>query len=130
MGDLYFLIFGIVVSLVGIVILALKIRVWTVCRKKVDATVTGVKTETNRVRGSTLYTYYPQISYTVDGKEYKETAPFSTVNANKYNAGDTMRIYVNEKNPELLRFKGRIGLFIVGLVVLAVGQLFVILYFI
>lgn len=129
MGDVFFLIFGIIVALVGFIILYFKIKVMVCCREKVIASITSVSSESHMIRGSTLHTYRPNFSYTYDGKKYKGSAPFTTVKENKYNKDEPLEILIDRKNPELYRFRGRIGMLISGTIIFAIGLLFVILYF-
>lgn len=130
MPDEFFLIFGIIVSLIGLAVTLVKTRDLLKCKMKVEASVTGLKKESQIIRGSTVHTYRPKFSYTVDGKEYKDTAPFSTVRESKYRPGDSLTLFVSASDPKLYRFKGRNGLLFFGVAVLAVGLLFVVLYFV
>lgn len=129
MPDLYFLIFGIVIGLIGIIIVILKIRVFTACRIRVNATISSIQTESTLIRGSTLHTFRPKLSYTVNGKTYRTACPFSTVREKKYSVGDTMSIFVSPSVPDLIRYPGRVGLFITGIILFGIGLLYVILYF-
>lgn len=129
MSDTYFLVIGIIISAIGLFILGIRLRMLVSCRERIDATVTGVSVESNVIRGSTVHSYHPKYSYTVDGKTYKGTAAFSSLRENKYNEGDVFRVYINPKNPELVRFSRHFGLFIAGLCITAFGALLVVSYF-
>lgn len=129
MSDMYFLVFGIIVCIIGVVMLWAYFKTVILCRQKVTATITSIKEESMLVRGSTVHSYRPSFEYVVDGYSHNGEAPFTTYRENKYNEGDLLEIFVSSSNPELFRFKGRFGLFIAGLVIFAVGGLFVVLYF-
>lgn len=130
MSDTYFLVFGIVVALIGLVVLILYFKTFCLCRKKVTAEIVCVKEEQMTLRGSTIHSYRPRFSYNVDGKEYFGDAPFTSVKESKYNEGDPLEVIISESNPELFRFRGRIGGLITGIIMFCVGGLFVFLYFV
>lgn len=129
MPDLYFFFFGLVCFMIGLLLLAIKIYIIASCRDKVNATITSIKKDKTIVRGSTVYMYIPKFSYSVNGKDYKGTASFSTFSKEKYKEGDTLPIYVSHSNPGNYRFKGRYGMFIWGLLFSSIGLLFMVLYF-
>lgn len=130
MSDKFFLIFGIVVSLIGLLTVVIEIRTFFTCRMKVTATIVSLKKEATTIRGGKIYSYRPHFIYTVNDKQYDGFAPFSSRKPDKYRVDETLQILVSEKNPEIFRFRGRIGALITGIVVLGIGLLFVILYFI
>ena len=130
MSDTYFLIFGIVVAILGLFIVIGQVRMLCLCRTDMDAVITSVKKETTKVRGSSIHSFRPQFSYSVNDKQYEGTAPFTTKNKDKYKSGDMLKILISAAHPELYRIKGRVGLLIAGVIILGVGLLFVILNFI
>ena len=129
MSDTYFLIFGIVVAILGLLMVIGQLRMFLLCRTETDAEITSVKKETTKVRGSSIHSFRPQFSYKINDKQYEGTAPFTTKKKDKYNPGDVLRILVSEAHPEMYRFKGRVGTLVAGIAVLGAGLLFVILYF-
>lgn len=129
MPDLYFLIFGMVVSLIGILSIFAKMRSIATCTEAITASVASIKTETTLIRGSTVYFYRPVYSYSYFGKKYKAEAPYKSMLKGKYNVGDTASIYINPAEPGDFRFPNTFAAFVFGIIALAVGLLFVVLYF-
>lgn len=129
MSDWYFLVFGIISAVIGLILIALKIKVIASCRVKTVATISALHIEKTLVRGSTVRTYYPVLTYSYDNESYTCTAPFSSVRANKYKEGEQMIMYISSDNPELYRFPRRLGMIFTGLIFLSVGLLFVVLFF-
>lgn len=130
MPDMFFLIFGIVVAFIGLLILFVVIKDLIKCRKKIDATISSLHVDKTHLRGTTIYSYSPIVSYEFNGNTYESTSPFSSEKKSKYVVGNKLTIYIDEANPESCRFPGKPGLFITGLIISAIGLLFVILYFI
>lgn len=129
MSDTYFLIFGIVVSLIGLALIVLHIRTVSSCGERIIAQINNLKVQRTVIRGSSVYSYCPEFIYTVNGKTYQGTADFSTYRKNKYQVGDPLEIYYNYNDPEQYRVKGRCTMLIWGVIILAIGLPFVILYF-
>ena len=130
MGDGYFLAFGIVTGLLGLLLLYVHIRLVFICQEEIQAVITSIKVETTRLRGAVYHYYRPKFSYTIDGKTYEGEAPFSSFRKDKYQPYEYLTIYVNKEEPEIRRFPGRIGMFVTGLIFFALGSLFVVLFFI
>ena len=130
MPDLFFLIFGLVIGLIGLVILTVELYSLIVCKVKVDAKVVDYKVQSNFIRGTVVHMFSPILEYEVDGEKYTGVSPFSTRFESKYPIDSTLVIYVNKKNPENYRFQGRFGGLIAGSIITAIGLLFVILFFI
>lgn len=128
MSDTYFFIFGIVVAIIGLLQVFFQLRKLTSCKNKITATVTSLKTDSIIVRGSTVHTYSPEFSYEFNGNTFTGTAPFSTTKKDKYSPGEPLTIYIDTDNPAEYRFGGEIGRLIGGIVLLAIGLLFVVLY--
>lgn len=128
MSDLYFLIFGIICALIGGVLIVLNIHMIFGCRMKIYAAITAIKRESTVIRGSTVHTYRPAFTYTVDGSTYHGTCPFTSFKKEKYAVGDALQIFVSKADPSQYRFKGKIGLLTAGMILLGIGLLFIILY--
>lgn len=128
MSDTYFFIFGIVVAIFGLLQVFFQLRKLTSCKNKITATVTSLKTDSIIVRGSTVHTYSPEFSYEFNGNTFTGTAPFSTTKKDKYSPGEPLTVYIDTDNPAEYRFGGEIGKLIGGIVLLAIGLLFVVLY--
>ena len=127
MSDTYFLIFGIIIALIGMILLFSYFKVLLSCRQAVIAQITSVKKEKITLRGSSVYSYRPVFSYSVDGHEYSGEATFTTHNKTKYNSGDSLKIYVSATQPGLYRFDGKIAPMIIGLIMVVIGGLFIVL---
>lgn len=130
MPDLFFLIFGIIVGAIGLMILIVELYSFIVCRERVEAKVVDYKVKSNIIRGTVVHMFSPIIAYELDGKQYTGVSPFSSRFECKYPIDSTMVIFANKKNPENYRFAGKFGGLITGLIITAIGLLFVILYFI
>lgn len=128
MSDTYFLVFGIIVALIGLLQIFFQVRKLSSCKKKVTATITSLKTDSIIVRGSTVHTYSPEFSYEFNGNTFTGTAPFSTTKKDKYTPGEPLTVYIDNDNPSEYRFGGKIGILIGGIVLLAIGLLFVTLF--
>ena len=130
MSDLFFLIFGIIVGLIGLMILIVELYSLIMCRERVEAKVVDLKVQSNFIRGTVVHMFSPVIVYELEGKPYTGIAPFSTRFEGKYPIDSTIVIFANKKNPENYRFEGKFGGLIAGSIITAIGLLFVILYFI
>lgn len=129
MSDLFFLIFGIIVSLIGLLLIVIHILDVAKCREKITAVISNLKIDKVKVRGSNVSSYCPEFTYTVDGQTYNGIATFTTYNKDKYKVGDGLEICYSAKNPEHYRMKGRFKSLLFGLIIAAIGLLFVFLYF-
>lgn len=130
MTDTYFLIFGIIVSAIGISLIVIYLRDVIYCRENTGAIISNLKTEKIMVRGSTVKSYCPEFVYTVNGRQYSGTASFTTPRKDKYKVGEELAICYCSRKPEQYRIKGKCKSLIFGLLIAAVGLLFVCLYFI
>lgn len=130
MPDMFFLILGIIFAALGLIILTVNLVLLLRCNLKIDAKIIAINKIKNTLRGTTVYSYNPSVSYNVGGMEYKCKAPFSTKNESKYVVGNTIPLCVCEKKPELCRFKGQIGIVLFGLIPFVIGLTFIILFFI
>lgn len=122
------LILGIILCLLGLILIFIQIKMLAKCTKRTAAVIHSLKKQSVTVRGSKMYSYIPEITYTYDGKEYVGEASFSTSNKDKYKPGDTLTIFVNPSNPENFRFRGKFGAFIFGALCLIAGTALVILF--
>lgn len=130
MSDTYFLVFGIIVSLIGIALIVIHFRDLINCREKITATISNLKVEKVSVRGSSVSSYCPKFTYEVDGQTYNGIATFTTNTKNKYKVGDGIEICYNSKNPGQYRMPGRFKSLVFGIIIAAIGMLFVGLNFI
>ncbi len=130
MSDTYFLIFGIILAILGAIILFTAVKNALTCKKKIYATISSIATQKTTLRGSTIYYYHPVVAYDAGGNHYETQAPFSTGRKDKYIIGNKMVVYIDESNPGSCRFPGKPGLWITGLLFLFAGLFFAILYFV
>ena len=130
MSDTFFLVFGIIVSLFGLLTLYVQIKNQVMCRERVTATIIKLHVSKVMLRGTTKQSYSPELSYTVNDHTVNVAAPFSSYNKDKYKVGETMPLYISKADPTAYRFPGKVGITITGFIVLAVGVLFIVLYFV
>lgn len=129
MGDLFFLISGIVLATVTGIILIMKLIVDLSCSKRVEARISGIHTESTLIRGSTLHTYSPEYEFYVEGKKYAGTAHVSSARENKYRVGDSITLYYHPRNPELVRVPHFSWGILVAFVLFAFGVTEIVCYF-
>ena len=129
MSDVYFLVFGIIVTLVGIGLTFMHFRIYALCTQKTAATIKSLKMKYHYFRGMKKTLYCPEFEYTIEGKKYEGTASFSTYKKDKYRIGDMMNIYIDPADPGSYRFEGRYEILLTGILALVIGLLFVVLYF-
>lgn len=127
--DTFMLIVGIILSCGGLLVLVFKAVDLFTCSQRIEAEITGVKTEKTLVRGSTVYTYHPKYRYTADGKSYTGTSPRSSLKENAFEAGGTLTLYVNPKKPESVRYPGFDGLALFAALAFCAGTILVICRF-
>lgn len=125
MSDSFFLIFGIVVSLLGLLLIVIHIRDVAKCRETITAVISNLKVDKVRIRGSNVSSYCPEFTYTVDGQTYNGFATFTTYKKAKYKVGDGLEICYNSKDPKHYRMKDRCKSLLFGLIFAAIGLLFV-----
>lgn len=129
MSDLFFCILGFIVGGLGLLIIIVEMRSFIKCRTKVNGVITSINKKSRFWRGRTITDYNPQFQYTYEGQDYDAIAPFSSTNKDKYIPGTYYDIFINPNNPEQYRFKNESGLVIAGIILLIVGALFALLYF-
>lgn len=128
MPDIFFLIFGIIITQLGFLLIVIEINITVKCRERTTAEITRLKKSTTLLRGSGVNYYSPEFTYIKDDINYFGITPFSTRHKDKYRIGDKITIYINSTDPEQYRLKRINGILIFGFVTLAVGLVFVILY--
>lgn len=111
------------VMLVAIVVLFVsENRKKSRCTRPVVATVIDYEERWSRDRdGYSSYTYYPVISYYVNGQEYCSAADYGT-NPPVYELGDRVDILYNQNNPTEFYIPGSPASFILYIIFGAVGM--------
>lgn len=127
MNDVFFLVVGILLTLVGTLACSADVFARIRCRVKIQGTIESVKVEKVVLRGSPLKYYIPVISYTVD-KTYTAAAPLKTSNEEKYKVGDSVGIYYNEKKPDEFYIKEKFVTLFGGLAILIAGVCLIVCY--
>ena len=97
MSDLFFLIFGIIVGVIGLMILIVELYTFIMCRERVEAKVVDLKVQSNFIRGTVVHMFSPIIAYELDGKQYTGVSPFSSRFESKYPIDSTMVVFANKK---------------------------------
>lgn len=129
MSDTFFLVVGIILSLIGLIILISIIAKHIGCSMSVDADIINVESNRNTIRGSTYYTYTPVIKYNVNSRECVNKIPTETRNQNKYVIGSKLKIRVNPSNPDDFAYKTSGSAIFFGLLFLALGAILVVCFF-
>lgn len=129
MGDNFFLIVGIIDAVIGLIVASADIFARLRCRIKAEGEIVSLKTEKTIFRGSTIKKYRPVISYKAD-KEYKAEAPFISRKKEKYDIGEKLVIYYNEKKPDEFYFRGKLVTLLGGLCIFLAGAALIFVYFI
>lgn len=114
---------GVLLALAGILLIVSFVLGRVKSRAAVEATVSGLMVKTIHLRGTKVKQYTPEVTYMVDGKEYKEKADVSTFKKDKYSEGQKVRVYVDPKRPEAVRFGSGAGFLAAGLILLLAGIL-------
>lgn len=121
--------FGIILTIIGLLIIIGFIMSLAKCKTKAEATVSQIIETKNVLRGSTIKSYSPVFSYKADDKDYFFKSEKSSLNPQKYEVGQKVTVYIDKKHPETARFGVNIGIFLSGLVLTFVGVVFIVLYF-
>lgn len=124
------LILGIVAILLGIILIVIHFRDVIGCKEKITATISNLKVDKISLRGSSVLSYCPEFTYTVNDQKYSGIATFTTYSKDKYKVGDGIEICYNIHNPEHYRMKGKCKSLLFGLGLAAVGVVLTVLYFI
>ena len=84
MSDTFFFVVGIVLTGIGLLLLAAKVMTYIKCTVPINATVVKLEKEYTFLRGVEHTHYRPVVRYVVDGKSYTEEAYFRTYRKTKY----------------------------------------------
>lgn len=121
MGNIFFLVVGILLVGIGLLLLTAKAMAFIKCTVPTNATIIKLKKEYIHFRGVKNTYYRPIVKYSVDGKSYTEEAYFRTRRKAKYPVDSQINICYNPKKPEEIRFSGRAFPLPMGLVFLLMG---------
>lgn len=124
------LILGIVADLIGIILVTIHFRDVISCKERISATISNLKVDKISLRGSSVLSYCPEFTYTVNEREYSGIATYTTYSKDKYKVGNEIEICYNINNPEHYRMKGKCKSLLFGLGIVAVGVFLTVLYFI
>ena len=130
MGDIFFLVVGILLVGIGLLLLTAKAMAFIKCTVPTNATVIKLKKEYIHFRGVKNTYYRPIVKYSVDGENYTETAYFRTYRKTKYPIGSEIKICYNPRNPEEMRFVGHLFPLPMGMAFLAIGAVLISCFFI
>ena len=125
MGDLFFLVVGIIIAAIGLLLIMAKVLTYIKCTVSMNATVVKLEKEYTFFRGVEHTHYRPIVEYIVDGKSYTEEAYFRTYRKTKYPIDSEIKICYNPKNPEEMRFVGHPFPLPIGLVFLFIGTVLI-----
>ena len=129
MSDTFFFVVGIVLTGIGLLLLAAKVMTYIKCTVPINATVVKLEKEYTFLRGVEHTHYRPVVRYAVDGNNYTEKAYFRTYRKTEYPIDSKMEICYNPKNPEEIRFVGHPFPLPLGLVFLSIGAVLIICFF-
>ena len=129
MNDTYFLTVGIVLSFIGVLMLASFLISRIKCKTAVEAVVSRVIVKKSYLRGKTYKHSTPVFTYTFNNKKYTQKANISTLKVGKYTVGDTFTVRIDPKNPSAMRFGANVGIVAVGALFLAAGLILTVCYF-
>ena len=130
MGDLFFLLAGMILAGIGLLLLAAKVMTYIKCTVPLKAAVVKQKKEYTHFRGVTHTHYRPIVGYVVDGKGYTESAFFRTYRETKYPVDSEVTICYNPKKSEEMRFAWHPFPLPEGLAFLLLGSILIYCYFI
>ena len=129
MNDTYFLTVGIVLSVIGVLMLASVLVSRIKCKTAVEAVVSRVAVKKSYLRGKTYKFSTPVFTYIYNNKKYTQKANISTLKTGKYSVGDTFTVYIDPKKPDKIRFGGNFGIIICGALLLTAGLILTVCYF-
>ncbi len=129
MNDTYFLIVGIVLSVIGVLMLASFLMSKIKCKTAVEAVVSRVSVKKSYLRGKTYRHSTPVFTYIFNNKKYTQKANISTLKSGKYTVGDTFTVYIDPNNPSAMRFGANIGIVAGGALFLAAGLILTVCFF-
>lgn len=121
---------GIVLTAIGLLLIFAFSYGRIKCKTETEAVIVKVIEKKYYHRGRITKDCTPVFSYTVRGKEYSAKAESSTSNPDKYHVGQKVTVYVDDANPENVRFGSSVGFFIAGVVIALLGVFTLVLVFI
>lgn len=122
------LVFGIIICVIGLLLLAAYLSDILLCRTRIDAVIVRCKTKKFYFRGVTRTEYTPVFTYTVDGKSYTATAYRSTKDPNRFRKGQTIQVCINPRRPASVRYGSYIGFLVSALILIALGAGIIVLW--
>ena len=123
------LVLGIVLTVIGLLLIAAFLISRIRCRTETEAVVTKVIEKKSYHRGWTIWDCTPVFTYTVNGQEYTAKAESSTSNPKKFSVGQKLTIFTDAKHPENMRYGSNVGFCIAGIVIALLGIGIIVLYF-
>ena len=122
------LVFGIIICVIGLLLLAAYLSDILLCRTRIDAVIVGCKTKKYYLRGVTRTEYTPVFTYTVDGKSYTATAYRSTKDPDRFRKGQTIQVCINPRRPASVRYGLYIGFLVSALILIVLGAGIIVLW--
>ena len=129
MSDTFFLIVGILVSLIGFICLLAGITLRIQCTKKIEAVIQNVKQKHHVVRLKAIIAYHPIFHYEEEGKTYTHTAEIFSFRPKKYVVGNPLTVWINPKKPSEYCFSTHIGSLVGDVAIMVAGLTLVVCYF-
>ncbi len=129
MSDNFFLIVGIILSVLGLLSIISGILSKIRCTVPVEGIVSDLKDKTFYHRGITTHDITPTVKYDYNGKTYESKAATSTSNTKKYRIGASVRILVDPKSPESFVLGKPVFPYVFGVILLLPGVFLIVCYF-
>lgn len=129
MGDTFFLVIGVILSIFGLLSIVSGFYANKNCTAIVDAKITELKDKTSYYKGVTTHNFSLVISYVLNGNTYESKVNDSTRDGEKYHMGKTITVMVDPKHPERMLLKKTISQFVFGAILLIPGVILVWCYF-
>lgn len=129
MGDTFYLIIGIILSIIGVGGIGAAISNNKSCSEYVTATVSSVKVQRHNIKFKLLVTYIPTFTYTFGGKKYSTASHYSSIRSKKYEKGKEYTLRINPKNPNEINEGSNWSLVLFGLIFAAAGITMIVSYF-
>ena len=129
MSDTFFFAVGMILTGIGLILLAAKVMTYIKCTVLIHAAVVKMEKEYTHFRSVAHTHYRPVVEYVVDGKAYTEKAYFRTCRERKYPVDSEMKICYNPRKPEEMRFVGHPFPLPMGLAFLCIGAILIVCYF-
>lgn len=115
------IIFGIILTAIGGLLLIAFASSILRCRTGVEATISRFIEKKLPVRGGTRTEYTPVFSYRFGGREYTANADTPVRNPKNYFVGQKVTLLIDKNHPEKTRFGSNLTFFFTGLVIGALG---------